>query len=86
MGGITGLQVFEVIFGYMTSYSTYIHTLLYSSSLEALPPYVKIKIIIMKTIYNRSYRSWAREISGLSMSVGQNEAIGPSSPRSTRKY
>ena len=26
------------------SYSTYINTLLYSSSLEALPPYVKIKI------------------------------------------
>ena len=26
MGGITGLTGFEVIFGYMTSYSTYIHT------------------------------------------------------------
>ena len=33
------------------SYSTYINTLLYSSSLEALPPYVKIKIKIIKTIY-----------------------------------
>ena len=52
MVGITGLTgFFEVIFGYMTSYSTYIHTLLYSSSLEALPPYMKIRIIIMKTIY-----------------------------------
>ena len=52
MVGITGLTgFFELIFGYMTSYSTYINTLLYSSSLDALPSYAKIKIIIMKTIY-----------------------------------
>ena len=33
------------------SYSTYINALLYSSSLEALPPYVKIKIKIIKTLH-----------------------------------